>query len=132
MLRSPSCPRESQNGRRRSCLALKKRLVSKLYAMPTSYCQPIRLLDPVSRYIFTYFMTNSADPDLDLHCLQRQGISRFSRTRVNYFGVVKVIVVSSTASSHPRGEGEGEYWFPVCIGISVTLVRQAQYLESIY
>ena len=37
-------------------------------------------------------MANSADPDqlasqkptdLDLHCLQRQGISRFSRTRVN-------------------------------------------------
>ena len=33
-------------------------------------------------------MTNSADPDqlassdLDLHCLQRQGIFRFSRTRV--------------------------------------------------
>ena len=31
-------------------------------------------------------MTNSADPDqlasLDLHCLQRQGISGFSRTRV--------------------------------------------------
>ena len=33
-------------------------------------------------------MANSADPDqlastdLDLHCLQRQGISRFSRTRV--------------------------------------------------
>ena len=33
-------------------------------------------------------MTNSADPDqlatdLDLHCLQRQDISGFSRTRVN-------------------------------------------------
>ena len=33
-------------------------------------------------------MANSADPvqlassDLDLHCLQKQGISRFSRTRV--------------------------------------------------
>ena len=46
-------------------------------------------------YPLTYLMTNSADPDqlaswllqkptvLDLHCLQRQGISRFSRTRVN-------------------------------------------------
>ena len=39
-------------------------------------------------------MTNSADPDqlasskptgLDLHCLQRQGISSFSRTRVNAY-----------------------------------------------
>ena len=41
-----------------------------------------------------YLMANSEDPnqlasleakptDLDLHCLQRQGISRFSRTRVN-------------------------------------------------
>ena len=41
-------------------------------------------------------MANSADPDqlaseeqkkptdLDLHCLQRQDISRFSRTRVNF------------------------------------------------
>ena len=29
-------------------------------------------------------MTNSADPDLDLHCLQIQGISGLSRTRVNY------------------------------------------------
>ena len=37
-------------------------------------------------------MANSADPDklfqkptdLDLHCVQKQGISRFSRTRVNY------------------------------------------------
>ena len=29
-------------------------------------------------------MANSADPDLDLHCLQRQGISGFSRTRVNF------------------------------------------------
>ena len=33
-------------------------------------------------------MTNSADPDqlatdLDLYCLQRQGISGFSKTRVN-------------------------------------------------
>ena len=27
-------------------------------------------------------MANSADPDLDLHCLQRQGISGLSRTRV--------------------------------------------------
>ena len=34
-------------------------------------------------YKFTYLMTNSADPDLDVNCLQRQGISRFSRTRVN-------------------------------------------------
>ena len=31
-------------------------------------------------------MTNSADPDLDLHCLQRQGISGFSRTRVKLTG----------------------------------------------
>ena len=34
-------------------------------------------------------MTNSAAPDqlasdLDLHCLQRQGISEFSRTRVKF------------------------------------------------
>ena len=52
-------------------------------------------------------MTNSADPDLqrptdlDLHCLQRQGISVFSRTRVKtgkecffllYFGGIRNIL----------------------------------------
>ena len=54
--------------------------------------QPIRLLDPDCCYKFTYLIANSADPDqlvslqkptdLDRHCLQRQDISRFSRTRV--------------------------------------------------
>ena len=33
-------------------------------------------------------MANSADPDqlasIDLHCLERQGLSGFSRSRVNY------------------------------------------------
>ena len=40
-------------------------------------------------------MTNSVDPDqlasatdLDLHCLQRQGISEFSRIRVNQVFIV--------------------------------------------
>ena len=48
----------------------------------------IRFLDPVCWYKFTYWITNSGDPDqkkkptdLILHCLQRQGISRFCRTR---------------------------------------------------
>ena len=69
--------------------------------MPTSDCQPIRFLDPDCWYKFTYWMANSADPDqlasseanqiswllqkptdLGLHCLQRQCISWFSRTRV--------------------------------------------------
>ena len=68
-------------------------------APPTSNFQPIRLLDPGYWYKFTNKMTNSADPDqlasseanwsrstlLDVHCLQRQGISRFSKTRVNNF-----------------------------------------------
>ena len=59
--------------------------------MPTSNFQPIRLLDPDHCYKFTYLMANSADPDQlaseeanwsgSTH-LQRQGISRFSRTRV--------------------------------------------------
>ena len=56
--------------------------------MPTTDFQPIRLLDPDCSY---NLMANNADPDqlasseptdLDLHCLQRQGISGFSRTRV--------------------------------------------------
>ena len=47
-----------------------------------------------SYILFTYLMANSADPDqlasseptdLDLHCLQRQDISWFSRTRVKPF-----------------------------------------------
>ena len=59
-------------------------------AHPTCNCQPITLLDPDCWYKFTYLMPNSVDPedlkkptDLDLHCLQRQDISRLSRTRVN-------------------------------------------------
>ena len=61
-------------------------LLNKL--MPTSNFQLIRLLDPGCCYKFTYLMANSADPDLqkptdlDLHSLQRQGISGLSRTRV--------------------------------------------------
>ena len=46
-----------------------------------------QLLDPGYWYKFKYWMTNSTDPDqkptdLDLHCLQRQGISGFSSTSV--------------------------------------------------
>ena len=60
--------------------------------MPTLNFQPIKLLDSDFLYKFTYWMANSADPDqlaswkptdLDLHCLQIQCISGFSRTRVN-------------------------------------------------
>ena len=64
-------------------------LLNKLrcHVEPTSNFQPIRLLDLDCCYDFTYLMTNSANPDQlassDLHCLQSQGISRFSRTRVN-------------------------------------------------
>ena len=59
-----------------------------LKATPTSNFQPIILHDPGFWYKFTYWRTNSADPDqlasseatdLDLHCLQRQGIFGFSR-----------------------------------------------------
>ena len=59
--------------------------------MPSSNFQPIQLLDPDCCYKFTYLLANSADPDqlalqkpthLDLHCLQGQGVSGFSRTRV--------------------------------------------------
>ena len=55
--------------------------------MPTSNFLRIRLLDPDFLYKFTNLMANSADPDQKptdpiLHCLQRQGISWFRRTRV--------------------------------------------------
>ena len=51
--------------------------------MPTFNFLPFRLLDPDCWYKFTYLMANSAEPtDLDLHCLQKQGISGYSRTRV--------------------------------------------------
>ena len=57
--------------------------------MHTSNFQPIKLLDPDCSYKFTYLTANSSDPgqlaSLDVHCLQRQGISEFSRTRVNVF-----------------------------------------------
>ena len=59
---------------------------------PVEYIKmPIRLLDPDFLYKFTYLMANNADPDqlasseastLDLHCLKRQDLSGFSRTRV--------------------------------------------------
>ena len=60
--------------------------------MPTSNFQPIRLLDPNCWYKFTYLWQTvqiqislllQKSTDLDLHCLQRQGISGFSKTRVN-------------------------------------------------
>ena len=48
--------------------------------------QPVRFLDPDFRDKFACLMANSAEPtDLDQHCLQRQGISGFSRTRVKSF-----------------------------------------------
>ena len=72
--------------RRRITQILTFGLLNKL----SSDFQPIRLLDPECCYKFTCLMANSADQDLlkkptdlDLHCLQRQGISGFSRTRVN-------------------------------------------------
>ena len=46
-------------------------------------------------------MTNSADSDQlassDPHCLQRQGISGFSMTRVKYLGLVVQSIVSLTS-----------------------------------
>ena len=70
--------------------------------MPISNFQPIRLIDPNFLYKFTYLMANRADPDqlaseeatdLDLHCLQRQGISRFSMTRVKRI-IQKIVHIS--------------------------------------
>ena len=57
--------------------------------------QPIRLLDSSCWNKFTYRMANSADPDLDLHCLQRWGLSRFSRTRVKgkYKYCMKIVIM---------------------------------------
>ena len=70
--------------------------------MPISNFQPIRLLDKDHCYKFTYLMAYSADldqlasEDLDLHCLQRQGISGFSRTGINI-----LINIMHTQSSIP-------------------------------
>ena len=53
-------------------------------------------------------MANSADPDqlassaptdLDLHCLQREGISRFSRTRVNQTLLVGIKLLNLQVST---------------------------------
>ena len=60
--------------------------------MPTSNFQPIRLLDPDCCYSSAYLIANSADPDQlasseanwsGSKLFAKQGISRFSRTRVN-------------------------------------------------
>ena len=55
-------------------------------ATPTSNFQPIRLLDPGCWYKNIEWQCRSRSvqkpADLDLHCLQRQGMSGFSRTRV--------------------------------------------------
>ena len=67
--------------------------------MPTSNFQPIRLLDPDCWYKFTYLMAVQIQiswllqkpTDLDLHCLQRHGISGFSRTRVKRWCMKKCI-----------------------------------------
>ena len=71
--------------------------------MPTSSFQPIRLLDPDCCYKFIYLMANSADPDqisdLDLHCLQRQGISRFSIRVKAKFCVSKICLSPSCFST---------------------------------
>ena len=72
--------------------------------MPTSNFQPIRLLDLDCCYL-AYLIANSADPDQlassDLHCLQRQGISGFSRTRVKKpaIRVVKAIQICCLSNS---------------------------------
>ena len=74
--------------------------------MPTSNFQPVRLLDPDCCYKFTYLMANSADPDqlgpTDLHCLQRQGICGFSRTRVKFvtFHYCTVLFYFRASSTH--------------------------------
>ena len=61
--------------------------------MPISRFQPIRLFDPDCWYKFTYLRQTvqiqikwllQKPTDLDLHCLHRQDISGFSRTRINH------------------------------------------------
>ena len=80
------------------------------------FSQSNNLIQDVDNYKFAYFMTNSANfwrsqlPDLDLHYLLRQGISGFSRPRVNYSSVSTLLfafyqillyfsLLSSTSSS---------------------------------
>ena len=72
--------------------------LNKLTSMPTSNFQPIRLLEQVCWYKFTYLMTTvqiqfswllKKPADLDLHCLQSQGISGFSRTRIKMLAMWK-------------------------------------------
>ena len=72
-------------------------MLNKLRCHPTSNFQPITLLDPDCCYKFTYLMANSADPDLLASseanwsdCLQRQGISGFSKIRVEIADVTSI------------------------------------------
>ena len=69
-------------------------------------------------------MTNSADPDqlasqkptdLDIHCLQRQGISGFSRTMVKFFVSMEMDIklancnfLSTHITTHVLLTGEAE------------------------
>ena len=62
-------------------------------------------------------MANNADPDLDLHCLQRQSISGFSRTRVkrNWYNFKGNNSNTEEFPSHWRLLFK-ELIFPSCLG----------------
>ena len=58
--------------------------------------------------------------DLDLHCLQRQGISRFSRTRVNFFITKNVHEITWVK---PQSPSKVFLRHPKCTRISTKLDR---------
>ena len=72
-------------------------------------------------------MANSADPDLqkptdlDLHCLQKQGIFRFSRTRVKNFFLLRYKIKASKFSQTSMVPTTlGSWKYVLVMGVSAT------------
>ena len=93
--------------------------------MPTSNFQPIRLLDLVCCYKFTYLMANSADPDQlasseanwsGSTLFAKQGISGFSRTRVKKKKSLnlKTLVELCSQRFDPQNQ---VYWIKWCCNV---------------
>ena len=89
------------------------------------FCQSDYLVQIVDTK--SYLMTNSADPDhltsdLDIHCLQKQGICESSRTRVNInadksYTTVKHTTIKVIKVPHPKSHNVN-----ICIVLPVSEV----------
>ena len=74
-------------------------------------------------------MANSVDPDqLDLHCLQKQGMSGFSRTMVqtifDFRGMDKFEILASSSQRQKSFAGKSSLCFPCILIILMELLLQ--------